>query len=372
LYVERLHLVNFRNYRESSLEFSPGVQLIVGKNGQGKTNLLEAVYYLSRFKPRPFSKPSDLIHHGQPYFAVGALVYSEHRRVVVKVMVGRGVKNFSLDGEAKGSASELRGLVKTVMFSPEDVMIVSGEPYLRRNFLDSAIEIADAGYGLCLKAYRHALVQRNSILGKWERYGQGLPRVLEPWDLMVAENGSYILTKRVEFIQNADKVMKENYPQLSGHDYSPTLTYWCSIRGKAVRQDQNFTQDEYLSALNESRSEDLNARCTTKGPHRDDFRVSFYGKDAGRLLSQGEKRTVAYCLRMAEERYIYWKTGQNPILLLDDVISELDEERAGRLTGLGFPSDQVFITDTRVDRVSSFNPEGIIRVEGGVARVERA
>lgn len=369
MYVERLNLINFRNYRELSLDLAEGINLIVGKNGQGKTNLLEGLYFISRFRARPSSRTADLCYQGQPYFTVGAVVYSGFRKSRIGAMFGRGIKKIILDGVEKESISEVRGILKTVMFSPEDTLVISGEPHLRRTFLDSIMELVDPKYGIHMRAYRHALLQRNAILSKWEKYGDTLHAALEPWNVVLAESGPYLIEKRMDFLRLADGVLRKEYPLLSGKEMDVSVFYACSAGGEDRDTGTVVSSEAYLRSLYESINEDLRARCTTRGPHRDDFILLLSGKDARRFMSQGEKRTAAYCLRIAETRYIIEKAGEKPVLMLDDVMSELDSGRIRRLTEAVFPADQVIVTDTSLERACEFSHSRVIEVEGGAARL---
>ncbi len=369
MYVERLHLVNFRNYREITLDLGEGVNLVIGQNGQGKTNLLEGLFFISRFRGRPFSKITDLVQQGQPYFAVGAVICSSVRKVKISAMFGRGVRKIILDGSEKESVSAVRGILKAVMFSPEDINLISGEPYLRRSFLDSTIELVDPVYVTKKLAYKRALLQRNAVLSKWEIRGNALSAALEPWNIALAECGTYLMEKRRDFLLLAEQVLRKEYAILSGAEQDISISYASSVARQSWEETMAVSKEAFLNSLNKNIQEDVKARCTTIGPHRDDFILMVSGKDARRFMSQGERRTAAYCLRTAEARYIFDKTGEKPVLLLDDVMSELDSGRVKRFARSSFFVEQVFITDTSLDRACEFPISRVIEVERGTARV---
>lgn len=344
--ISRLELFNFRNYRHLDLEFCPGRNMVVGDNAQGKTNLLEAIYLVSRLKSPRTPRPSDLIYHQEPAASVKAMVVEDGRKVVVKVILGSGGRSIEVNGRKEEKIQRVAGLLLCVLFTPEDLYLVRGEPSRRRFFLDETIESTGRVWQGETSRYRHLLRQRNALLKRWEGYGSRLDESLEPWDQGLSETGARIVKARLRVTAGVMEAVTGLFDHVTGGGDELSLRYQCSF---PVREGE--LKESMLEKLRASREQEKRLRTTLVGPHRDEVEILIGKKEARYCASQGEQRAVACCLKFAQRKVIEGKTGRTPVLLLDDVLSELDRTRAGRVLELAGEGGQVILTSTG-------NPEG--------------
>lgn len=333
MFLHRLHLRNYRNFAEQVLEFPPQGAAIVGDNGQGKTNLLEAVYYLEIFRSFRGAPDEQLVRFGEEVFRVEARLAdgSAHGRSVSAAFDRRGrKKKVTVNGGEPERLGDALGQVGAVIFSPADVEIVAGGPGGRRRFLDIVLSLAQPGYLSALQRYRQTLFQRNTLLRK------GSPRALvEVWDEGLVAAGTRVVAARARWIAERAESFSAHYKRVAGGQpgrigYAPSAPEMAEADGDAQ------IAEAFRESLGRAADREHRRGMTLVGPHRDDLRFTTTGADGATLElrtygSGGQQRTGAIALRMVEAETIHQSRGREPIILLDDVFAELDPGRSQRI-----------------------------------------
>lgn len=399
--LTHLSLTNFRNYVRLELDFSKPVTLLQGGNAEGKTNLLEAIYYLATADSPHARADRELINwlaneDQMPFARLEAQVEGSDALREVSIVIlktaDRLQKEIRING-VKRRVLDLIGQVKAVLFIPEDIDLIAGSPEARRHYLDTSICQIDRRYCRSLQVYNRVLSQRNSLLRRL-REQAGDPQQLDFWDQRLTEEGSQLIGRRLEIVAELDRLVQDIHPHLTGGEERLRLLYRCSLplegeEGLEVyrqlplemtRPPGNIMGREapsrlqikavFQHRLEAQREEEIERGMTLSGPHRDDLRFLVGGVDMCVYGSRGQQRTIAISLRLAEMELIRAETGEEPILLLDDVMSELDEERRRHLMDAVNREQQVIITTTNLDLFApSFLDQATVwRIHGG--RVE--
>lgn len=342
--IRELGLHNFRNYQEAEIHFPAGVSLIEGENGQGKTNILEAIYYLAVQRSWRASRDESIVRDKCESARISALV--ENRRGnQVRIAVGLGrereaVVNNTRDPRRK----QLAGVVTATLFAPEDLEIVKGPPGGRRDYIDAlVVKLRPARAGV-VSDYARVLKQRNGLLRSAVTTKKHDAETLDVWDSQLAAKGEALVAARRDALQEALKVAEGVYQQACGPGIGAELRaeYICSFDETGAGSGAALEE-----ALKEVRQEELRRGLTLAGPHHDDIAISVNGLDARTRASQGEQRTVALALRLAEHQSVAEASGEEGILLLDDVFSELDPSRS-RLLVERLESAQSILTSAGV------------------------
>jgi len=337
--IANLRLQNFRSYTDETFEFSPAVNIIVGPNASGKTNLLEAILVLARGSSYR-AKDTELVAFGKPWARVDSLVDDADTRVIKLVNEPVPGKNYELSGKPYKRLSLAHSL-PTVLFEPNNLQLLHGSPDGRRNYLDELLEQQVANYGTARRNYRRILAQRNALL---KRAKKPTNEELFPWNLRLSEFGAYIARQRTTLAETINARLDEKYKELATRKTATELIY-----------DAQFPVDSYethmLKKLESNLAVDALRGFTTAGPHREDFRVLFDGHEAEETASRGETRTLVLALKIIELELLEETRGTQPLLLLDDVFSELDGARRHALTD-HLKRYQTFITTTDADIVS--------------------
>lgn len=369
MHLATLRLQNFRNYPALELPLQPGVHLILGRNAQGKTNLLESIAYLALGRSFRVASDRDLIRWGAPEMRVAAGVDGRLGRFTLELEYswrpGEGAtKQARLNGLKVERLSQLLGNLLVVVFTPGDLELVKGPPACRRRMLDTELVQLNAGYRSAFARYQRALAQRNSVLRAWQASGSAAePPPLAAWDQELAETGARLVVGRLKAVARLRKLAAEAHAALAGGSERLELGYECSLGGKrnclandevylfggspeSPAPDVTSLTEVFLSELHQRRPEERRRGTTLVGPHRDDLALWLDRRDARIYASQGQQRTVSLALKLAEVRYFQQVAGEFPVLLLDDVLSELDEGRQTALAQALGPVTQVFLTAT--------------------------
>jgi DNA replication and repair protein RecF len=327
-----LTLRNYRNYARLQLELGPGLNVFLGQNAQGKTNLLESVAILALSSSPRARRESDLIGPLGSEATVDAVADASGRRVELSFRVAREgertVKTIRVDGVAR-RAVDLPGEVHAALFWPEDLSLVKGGPDHRRRFLNEMLVQVVKGYGRTLARYRRVLDQRNHLLRQVVT-GQQPRAALEVWDEEVVALGGVLARARSEAVAELAPLAAAGHAAISG--------------GEELELGYSGPPDDLAGALLSALDEDLRRGTTSVGPHRDDLTVLIGGTDARSFASQGQQRTAVVSLKLAESDLIEKRTGERPILLLDDVLSELDPARREELLARVGEGGQVIVT----------------------------
>ncbi len=328
-----IHLTCERFRGLAPIEFEParGMNVIQGRNAQGKTSLLESILYLATSKSHRTNSESELVQHDEEGFRVTGRFQRSERNVALETNWWKGQKRFKVNGVAQPRMSDLLGHVNVVFFAPEDTALVRGAASARRRFLDMELSQLYPVYLRALQEYRLLLKQRNELL----RQRSPDPVMLDTWDVQLAKHGETIIRERKRFVDRIAVLTSDAYSKLA-EDESMTLRYKPNIKPGAP----------YIDVLGASREKDLRHQVTERGPHRDDLEFSIESKSARSLASQGQQRTAALAVKLAEFEFVREHTGEYPLLMLDDALSELDAARSARLFTL-LPNDaQCFLTTT--------------------------
>jgi len=349
LKIEKLVLNDFRCY--SYLEFSPSesVTVLYGPNGTGKTSILEAIGYLATTRSHRTSKDSELIRWGATGFALSALIIKHGRKSSIDMRYGEGRgREITLDGTYGKKAGEILGKLNAVRFSPEDLDIIKGGPAHRRRFLDMEISQMTAGYYTTLLQYNRALLQRNAVL-KMDASTRTRRELLPEWDHQLIQFGLKLISERVSFVKELAGYAKDIHRRISTGKEHLSLQYCCSV-GTPPGADVPPAR-QYEEALKSATEEDLIKRSTSVGPHRDDIMIVTNGYDIRTYGSQGQQRTAAMAIRIAQVHVLEHITGETPALLLDDVTSEIDASRQEMLMDELTGRCQTIITCTDPSRL---------------------
>lgn len=375
MHVQHLSLANFRNYVRLELDLPAGVSLLVGDNGQGKSNLLEAIYYLATTRSYRAGSDRELIHwladrEPLPYARLVASV--QRRDTVVQLeltLLGKPArpgddktsdeenglvqvslfqpptaslqKTVKVNGVSKRAIDAI-GQVNVVMFGPQDLDLVSGAPALRRRYLDATLCQTNHRYVRALQKYNRVVTQRNSLLRRIAA-GEANADELSYWDDEVAAQGAFILATRLEALAQLDSMARDINGQLTDGQEHLRLIYRCTLDAA------DDMAGSFRAVLAQKRQRDIQAGMTLVGPHRDDLSFLVDGVDMRIYGSRGQQRTVALSLKFAEARYMCGIAGEEPILLLDDIMSELDGHRRLWVMQAIDGGGQVIITATETD-----------------------
>ena len=337
MYVDSLALKNFRNYEKLEMHFSDRINIIHGDNAQGKTNILEAIYIAATTKSHRGSKDKDIIHFGcdDSHIRLNLSKRDVGHRIDMHLRRAKP-KGAAVDGIPIRRSTELFGLINIIIFSPEDLSVIKNGPGERRRFMDMEIcQISRIYYSSLLK-FNKILDQRNNLL-KQIYFKPEIKDTLDIWDEQLVDAGKSIIKERRNFVSMMNDIIKDIYENLSSGKEKIEIVY-----------EPNVDEDSFLKTLKEKRKIDLKNSVTMTGPQRDDLGVFINDKDVRVYGSQGQQRTAALSLKLAEIEIVKKIINDNPILLLDDVMSELDSQRRDAL--LSTMNDiQTIITCTGYD-----------------------
>ena len=354
--IQRLELVDFRNYSAATFELTPGTTVVVGDNGQGKTNLTEAIAYLATLGSFRGVGADALVRFGAAVSIVRAEIRDDDgRQSLIEAEItpsGRG--RVQINRQRLARTRDLLGIVRVTVFSPDDLALVKGGPADRRRFMDDALVALATKHDEMRLELDRILRQRNNLLRQvGGRLDADAARTLDVWDDKLAATGEQFGRARAALIERATPHITAAYARLAGQTASVVVTYaphWRGVGGLAA-------------ALAKARTDDLRRGVSTVGPHRDELDLQLGAMPARTHASQGEQRTLALALRLGVHHLVTEHTGSTPVLVLDDVLSELDARRAAALLEM-LPAGQVVIT-TAGAIPSTATPERVIRIARG-------
>ena len=318
--INSLELANFRKYEELNISFDKGTNILYGDNAQGKTNILESIFICGTTKSHKSSKDSEIIRFGNDESFIRAVFEKNGVEYKINMQLRMSKhKSISINGVPVKKAAELLGLVNIVFFSPEDLSIIKNGPSDRRRFIDLQLCQLDKSYLYDLSNYNKIVNQRNKLLKSID-YNMNLKDTLDIWDEQLINYGVSIINRRQKFIDELNIIIGSVHKKLTGKDDILKVIY-----------SKDISSDLYRNRLFESREKDMRYHTTSVGPHRDDLEFQINDVDIRKFGSQGQQRTVALSLKLSEIEFVKQKINDTPVLLLDDVLSELDSKRQNYL-----------------------------------------
>jgi len=354
--LKQVWLWNFRNYEEASLTFAARVVLLQAENSQGKTNLLEAIYYLSSLSSPQCHRPQEMIRHGAPGFSIKGRMEDRVAERDLAIWLGEKERVLWVGGKRVSHPGRYWNKLPAVMFCPDDLALVAEAHDLRRRFLDRCVALEDHGYLEELARLRRILMQRNRLL-KLKNKAQ-----LPYWDEQLADSWGKIFQGRSQIVSRLNRELPSILYSLGGR------------KGVAVKyrplmpRDAPFPSPDLLQDLREGWEKEMRAGFSLFGPHRDEVLVELEGYDVRRFSSRGEKRLLALSLKLFELSHLEQIRGEPPIVLLDDLFSELDEERRGKVAARLLAGGQAMVTCTDLTLVQPLLPGAeVFRIHEGRA-----
>ncbi|MFD0590200.1 DNA replication/repair protein RecF [Paenibacillus sp. GCM10027627] len=365
MFLKGIELHNYRNYGGLKLSTPNQVNVFLGPNAQGKTNLLEAIFALALSKSHRTSKDKELIGWQGDSARISGEVIKRYGTISLDLAFSTQGKKAKINGLEQRKLSDFIGSVNVVMFAPEDLEIVKGAPGVRRRFLDMEIGQVQPGYLYTLQQYGKVLQQRNNYL-KTASPGNVNNAMLDVWNMQLAEFGVKIMKKRQHFIHKLQAFAEQIHAGITNGTEKLTIHYRPSFGTNAL-QDESVLFDQFMIKLTQVKDQEIRRGVTLAGPHRDDLAFFINDKEAQVFGSQGQQRTTALSLKLAEIELINEEIGEYPLLLLDDVLSELDQNRQTQLIETFQSKVQTFITTTGLESVnmSKLHDAGIYYVREG-------
>lgn len=356
---KRIQIKNFRNIENAELSFDPGINLLVGKNAEGKTNLLEAIGFSAIGKSFRTQHEEDLIRFGAD-LAELSLDFSDSLReqnITVRMMPGRR-RRIEHNKVKVTRLSDIVGLFRTVLFCPEHLSLVKDGPGERRNYLDVALSQLYPIYLKSLQRYNQILKQRNQLIRDHEKNPEAFSSTIELWSYQLAKEAAIIASYRESYIRLANERVKEYFYEMTDGKETPALRYEGSSKAEDY-SDREESEKTYFSLLMKHHDREIGAGCTLFGIHKDDIAIDLNEKNARLFASQGQQRSLSLALKLAEGDLSAKVSGEIPVFLFDDVFSELDRDRRNYLSSK-LSNKQVIITTC----------EPIDKVKGKCFRVE--
>ena len=362
MYIKKIKVENFRNIDFMEIEPHNEINIIYGQNGQGKTNLLEAIWLFTGCKSFRNAKDNELVQFNEENSKISIEYETEARKNKASVCIEKK-RTASLNGIALSSPRELIGKYYSVVFSPVHLSLIKEGPLNRRKFIDTAISQIDNMYAKKLMYFNHLIQQKNALL-KNAAENSSLLDTIDIWDEKIALAGADVISDRIGYIKKLQIKATEIYRGISGEKEKLSIKYLSNVKNES--EDKNKIAEKYYETMKKNRPNDLYLKNTTSGPHRDDIEILINDISARKFGSQGQQRSASLALKLGESEIINDLKGEHPIILLDDVMSELDSTRQNyilnKMTG-----KQVFITCCEKETISRLCAGKIIKIEKGKA-----
>ncbi|MGM0501539.1 MAG: DNA replication/repair protein RecF [Bacillota bacterium] len=355
MYLSQLFLNKFRNYSEQYVQFNQNLNLIIGENAQGKTNLLEAIYLLGTGDSHRTNINSELVNWKQNGFYLKGELIKKSQDYKLEMKLKNGSKEIRVNDNKLEKTSDLLGYLNVIIFSPEDLELVKGSPRLRRKFINLELSQIQPYYKHNLKEYNQVVKQRNNLLKKI-RDANAPDNMLEVWNQQLVELGTKIIKKRLEALDKLKVLARLMQRKLTNGTESLKLKYDSKLNIKH-NSSKSEIKEKFTTYLKKNKKKEIERGVTTIGPHRDDISLSVNEVDIRKYGSQGQQRTTALALKLSELEFMKSEIGEYPVLLLDDVFSELDNKRSEYLLETIKNKIQTFITSTNLKRLEDLTQE---------------
>ena len=368
MYINKILLKNYRNIEKTYLNLNPNLNIFIGNNGQGKTNLLESVYLIATTESHRTNRDSELINWDKDKALIQLKILKKDYDLTISYEIEGRNKSIKINNNPLEKISDLVGNLNVILFSPEDLKIIKGGPSNRRKFLDLEISQVNPYYYHLLKEYDHIIRQRNNLLKKMYYQKNKDINLLEVWDEKLAEKGSKILFKRLKVLKKLKILARLSQRKLTNGNENLSINYDCTLN---INNDYSLEdiKNVFLNKLKDDRNDEFERGYTLSGPHRDDLIFKINKVNVRKYGSQGQQRTVALGLKLAELEFMKSESGEYPVLLLDDVFSELDKTRKNTLLSIINDKIQTLITTTDLDDIDNFKykrSSKIFNVKNGI------
>ena len=392
MHVRELDLRDFRSWPELNLKLEPGVTVFAGRNGHGKTNIVEAVHYSSKLSSHRVSTDAPLIHAGSENARVSATTVNDGRALTTHLLIkAHGANQAQINRTRLKSARELLGVLRVVMFSPEDLRLITGEPAERRKFLDDLAALRTPRLGGARADYEKVLRQRNALLkssnmalrrGYQDEDGASALSTLDVWDGQLAALGAQVVAGRLSLVDELAERITEAYQSVAPESrpasvaYSSTLDRAVTELAGGPSRDPAVFEAAMLAELGRRRKDEIDRGATLVGPHRDDLALMLGDQPAKGYASHGETWSYALALHLAEYQLLA-SEGTDPVLILDDVFAELDAKRRERLVHVAADAEQVLVTAAVGDDLPGNLDDAVaarfaVTMQDGVSAIERS
>ncbi len=362
--ILEINISDYRNINRANAIFSPSVNFIYGKNAQGKTNFIEAVWMFTGARSFRGTKDGDLVNFEKTSAKLEGKFFFENRNQSISVFFGNGKRKAFLNGIAQPYPTKIIGKFKVILFSPTHLSLVSAGPEGRRKFLDAAICQLKPTYISQISRYNQILRERNAFLKNFSmNRNTGFLEVLNE---KLSETGAVLIEERLKYLEVLKKEVTGIYSDISQGSEKIEINYISGISKKISEENtHDFIKNEIFSKLEKSYQSDIKSGYTSFGPHKDELEILIDKKKARLFGSQGQRRSAALCLKLAEANILKNFSGESPVILLDDVMSELDEYRRDYLISK-ITGSQVFITDCSLSVSEKFSSVKLFKAESGV------
>ena len=392
MHVRELDLRDFRSWPELNLKLEPGVTVVAGRNGHGKTNIVEAVHYTATLSSHRVATDSPLVAAGKPNARVSVTTVNEGRELTTHLLIKpQGANQAQINRTKLKSAREILGVLRTVMFSPEDLRLINGEPAERRRFLDDLAALRTPRLGGARADYERVLRQRNALLkhsnmalrrGYSDDDGATALSTLDVWDGQLAHFGAQVVAGRLSLIDDLSPHITSAYHSVAPEsrpaavDYNSTLDKAVTELAGGQSRDPAVFEAAMLTELGRRRKDEIDRGVTLVGPHRDDVSLMLGDNPAKGYASHGETWSYALALHLAEYQLLT-SDGSDPVLILDDVFAELDAKRRERLVHVAEGAEQVLITAAVGDDLPGNLDDAVtarytVTMDNGVSSIERS
>ncbi|MCS4485825.1 DNA replication/repair protein RecF [Staphylococcus americanisciuri] len=349
--LKTLQLENYRNYEQVLLQCHPEVNILIGENAQGKTNLLESIYTLALAKSHRTTNDRELIRFGEEYAKIEGELSFRYGNMQLTMFITKKGKKAKVNHLEQSRLTQYIGHLNVVLFAPEDLNIVKGSPQVRRRFIDMELGQISSLYLNDLSQYQRILKQRNHYLKQLQLKRQKDTTMLEVLNQQFATYAVKVTLRRQRFIEELEKLAAPIHSGITNGKETLTLRYIPSIKLQDTPQDEDDLINEVFELLQTSLTKEIERGVSMQGPHRDDLGFNVNEMDAQTFGSQGQQRTTALSIKLAEIELMHQEVGEYPILLLDDVLSELDDSRQTHLLSTIQHKVQTFVTTTSVDGI---------------------
>ena len=370
--IKSLKLLYFRNYLSMNIDVHPSLNVLVGNNANGKTNIIESIFCLALGRSYRTKSDSECIMFGETATAMSCVVNKNNKNLDIMLGISNKGKSAKIAGVKKNKLTDFVGELNVVLFSPEDLQLVKGSPSLRREFINREFYQFSRIYHKYYLMYQHLLKQRNSYLKDMRKNPKDEISLayLETLTFQLAKVAIYITKERVSFVQDISKLTYKNMMNISNGQESLTIKYKSSVLESlniADVTEEGFTEENLTKVMMKKSFDDIMRGSTKIGPHQDDLGFYINDLDAKMYASQGQQRSIVLSLKLAEINYLKSKTGTYPVLLLDDVLSELDKNRKLKLLDAINENVQTFITTPSISDIKEdlLKKAKVFKIENG-------